>query len=113
MATRSKLSEPELYEPSARFRHAAFSNDERVYVWGGRTDVYESCSDGEERIKLASSIEQFNPHLKVWRQLNTAGTPHPGLDSAACTSFGENVYMYGGHSGNSYSGCLSCLNMKT
>ena len=114
MATTSKLREPELYEPSVRFRHAAFSNDERVYVWGGRTDDFEFGSDRDESVKpFASSIEQFNPHLEVWRQLNTTGTPHLGLDSAACTSFGEKVYMYGGSSGNGFNGFLSCLDVKT
>ena len=101
------MATKELYEPSARFLHSAFSIDGRVYVWGGRTDDFESG-----KLKLANSIEQFDPFLEVWRQLNTVGTPHPGLDRAACVSFGENVYMYGGRDKRN-EGALSCLNGKS
>ena len=49
-----------------------------------------------------------------WRQLNTAGTPHPGLSSAACVSDGvENVFTYGGSSGKRPEGVLSRLNLET
>ena len=102
-----------VYEPSARFLHSAFSIDRRVYVWGGRTDDLESGSE-DGKLELANSIEQFDPpFLEVWRQLNTVGTPHPGLDGAACVSFGENVYMYGGFNGGRYSDVLSRLNVKS
>ena len=102
------MATKELYEPSARFLHSAFSIDGRVYVRGGRTDDFESG-----KLKLANSIEQFDPFLEVWRQLNTVGTPHPELVDAACVSLGENVYMYGGHNQRRYEGALSCLNVKS
>ena len=102
-----------VYEPSARFLHTAFSIDKRVYVRGGRTDDFESRSE-DGKLELANSIEQFDPFLEVWRQpKTTAGTPHPGLDRAACVSLGENVYMYGGIIGKRYEGALSCLNVKS
>ena len=102
-----------VYEPSARFLHTAFSIDRRVYVRGGRTDDFESRSE-DGKLELANSIEQFDPFLEVWRQLKTTGgAPHPGLVGAACVSFGENVYMYGGHNGRRYEGALSCLNVKS
>ena len=106
------MATKDLYEPSARFFHSAFSIDRRVYVRAGRTDDFESGSE-DGKLELANSIEQFDPFLEVWRQLNTAGTPHPGLDFAACVSFGENVYMYGGHNQRRYQGALSCLNVKS
>ena len=107
------MATKDLYEPSARFLHVAFSIDRRVYVRGGRTDDFESGSE-DSKLELANSIEQFDPFLEVWRQLKTTGgTPHPGLDRAACVSLGENVYMYGGHSGNRCKGALSCLNVKS
>lgn len=102
----------EFYEPSARSYHAAISVEERVYVRGGVTADFASCSK-DEKLKLANCIEQFDPCLEVWHQLNTIGPPHPGLEAAACTSFGEHIYMYGGHSGERYEGELSCLNVKT
>ena len=105
--------ELQLNEPAARFYHAAFSVEGRVYVRGGRTADFELGSE-DEKIKLATCIEQFDPYLEVsWRQLNTRGTPHPGLVAPGCTSLEEHVYMYGGFSGKKYEGVLSCLNMKT
>ena len=101
----------DLYEPSARFLHSAFSIDKRVYVWGGRTDDFESGSE-DGKLELANSIEQFDPFLEVWCQLKTTGTSHPGMDRAACVSFGENVYMYGGYVRRCI-GALSCLNVKS
>ena len=79
-----------------------------MHLWGGQTQ------DGSEDdgIKLANCIEQFDPYLEVWSQLNTAGTPHPGLESAACASSGELVYMYGGAKSR-YEGVLSCFNVKS
>ena len=108
MATR-KL---QLKEPAARFYHAAISVKGRVYVRGGWTADYDSGSE-DKKIKLANCIEQFDPHLEVWRQLDTTGTPHPGLAAFVCTSFGEHVYMYGGFSGKRLEGVLSYLNVKT
>ena len=101
-----------VYEPSARFSHVGFSIDRRVYVWGGRTDDFEGGSE-DSKLELANSIE-FDPFLEVWCQLKTtAGTPHSGLSNAACVSYGENVYMYGGYSGGRNKGALSCLNVKS
>ena len=108
MATR----ELQLNEPAARFYHAAFSVERRVYVRGGLTADFDLYSE-DEKIELATCIEQFDPYLEVWRQLNTSGTPHPGLVTPCCMSFGEHVYMYGGYSGKRYEGVLSCLNVKT
>ena len=106
------MATQELYEPASRFYHASFSSNGRQYVWGGRTVDFETGSE-DDLIKLGSCIEQFDPRHEVWRQLNTAGTPHPGLSYAACASVGENVYMYGGVSWKGPEGVLSKLNLKT
>ena len=100
------------HEPAARFFHASFSLNNRVYVWGGQTVDVVTGSEADN-IKLRSCIEQFNPDLEVWRQLNTAGTPHPGLSGAGCVSDGENIFTYGGHSGKRFEGVLSRLNLET
>ena len=81
-----------------------------MYLWGGETqDLVAGFED--DIIKLANCIEQFDPYLEVWSQLNTAGPPHPGLEHAAYASSGEHVYMYGGFK-DKYKGDLSCLNVK-
>ena len=105
------MASKKLYEPSARCCQTSFSVEERVYVWGGVSQDFRSSSK-EDITKLASSIEKFDPYLEVWTQLNTAGTPHPGLILPGCASYGEHVYMYGGTS-NKFEGFLSCLNVKT
>ena len=104
----SDMASKERYEPAARFAHKSILVEGKVYLWGGQ------IQDGSEddSIKLANCIEQFNPYLEVWSQLNTAGTPHPGLMSAACASSGEHVYMYGGAKSR-YEGVLSCLDVKS
>ena len=108
------MASQKLYEPASRFLHcqASSSVEGRVYVQGGRTLEYESKSE-DSRIKLARRIEQFDPYLEIWSQLNTRGTPHPGLVGAACTSFGDHMYMYGGYSSKGLDGALSYLNVKT
>ena len=100
-----------MYEPAARFYHASCSIKSGIFVRGGRTLDYESGSKNA-RIKVANVIEQFDPYLEVWRQLDTTGTPHPGLSSATCASVADDVYMYGGSSGERVEGVLSYFDMK-
>ena len=97
------MAKQKLYEPAARLRHASFLVEGNVYLWGGATQNLS-------RDELARRIEQFDPYLEIWRQLNTGGTPHPGLWRTACASHGEHVYMYGGQ-GTNFEGALSCLNL--
>ena len=108
------MASQKLYEPASRLSHCQASSLEgRVYVWGGRTLEYESKSAEDGRIKLARRIEQFDPYLEIWSQLNTGGTPHSGLAGVACTSFGDHMYMYGGFALKGLGGALSYLNVKT
>ena len=106
MATR------EVYEPTARLHSAFISTQRHLYLWGGRTVAIETGSE-DARIQEARCIEQFDPYLEVWRQLNTTGTPHPGRVAVACTSVADQLYMYGGHSGKRHEGVLSLLNLQT
>jgi hypothetical protein len=97
-----------LYEPDARLDHASFLIEGKVYLWGGETQDAAS-GDQDAAVELAHRIEQFDPYLEIWSPLDTVGTPHPGLRSAACASHGEHVYMYGGEY-TEFEGALSCLN---
>ena len=103
----------EWYEPNSRYHHVAGSVGRQVVVWGGQTSEFYS-NDG--RIKLATIIEQLDPYSEVWCQRSTGGTPHPGLSSAACTSFGNHLFMYGGtHDSTAATaiGVLTSLNLTT
>ena len=110
-----KMASNKLYEPAARCGHVSFSVQGQMYLWGGvPQDLVSGLKD--DRIKLANCIERFDPYLEEWRQLNTTGTPHPGLEYAVCASIGgrERMYMYGGvKNGSEGVRALSCLNMKT
>ena len=107
----SSMATREFYEPTARLNPAFISTQRHLYLWGGRTVAFETGSE-DARIQQARCIEQFDPYLEVWRQLNTTGTPHRGLDGAACTSVADQLYMYGGV-GKRREGVLSLLNLKT
>ena len=106
----------DLYEPKSRFLHVGSSvcdGPGQLIVWGGQTSEFDS-NDG--RIQLASVVEQFDIHSEVWCQRDTGGTPHPGLSFAACTSFGNRLFIYGGcYNGilSNNNGVLSCLDLKT
>ena len=106
----------DLYEPNSRFLHVASSvcdGSGQLIVWGGETSEFYS-NDG--RIQLASVVEQFDIHSEVWCQRGTGGTPHPGLTGAACTSFGNRLFIYGGYCDDTFSnisGALNCLDLTT
>ena len=109
----------DLYEPSPRFWHVAasvsdVSTSQLVVVWGGETSEFYS-RDG--RTQLASRCQLFHKQSEVWSERHAVlGPPHPGLSAAACTSFGDYLFIYGGSFDGlapSTSGVLSCLNIKT
>ena len=106
----------DLYEPNSRLAHVASSvcdGPDQLIVWGGETSEFYS-NDG--RIQLASIIEQFDIHSEVWCQRGTGGTPHPAPSCAACTSFGNRLFIYGGSydgAATSNNGLLSCLDLTT
>ena len=111
------MDRADLYEPSPRFYHVAasvcdVSTSPLVIVWGG--DTLEFCSrDG--KTLLASRCQLFNLNSEVWSERHTLlGPPHTGLSAAACTSFEDHLFMYGGYCDDScVSGVLSCLNIET
>ena len=108
------MAENPLHQPEPRFYPAVASVGGKLYVWGGRTEEFESGSKSGIA-KLASRVDCFDPQSEVWSIFNTLGKPHPGLSYCACTSFGEHIYMYGGHSDTRdvCQGVLSSLNIKT
>ena len=114
--------ERDLYEPKPRFDHVAVSSRVQVIVWGGLTSDSDDPAADPSRLKLApaSVVEQFDPCTEVWCQRSTVGTPHPGLQRAACTLShdGNDLFMYGGYGlcedfASSTRGVLSRLNIKT
>ena len=112
-----------LFEPEAKFSHVACSSKGgKVTVWGGRAaelasspghNSAEYYSNDHGRIKLASVVQEFDPLKEVWCQRDTVGVPHPGLSGVACTSVGNNLFLYGGEVPGYVCGALSRLDMKT
>ena len=76
--------------PSPRFWQHSFEYEGKVYIRGGRTSDFE-----EERGRLETILECYDPIHKTWQQIETKGTPHPGLTQAACVCVDGIFYIYG------------------
>ena len=99
----------ELYEPSPRFGHGVAPVGGRGYLWGGR--VQDTFKSG--RMKLASTIEIFDPCLETWEKQSTTGAAPPGLRDGACTSLLDSLYWFGGYDASSYYNSLHSLDTTT
>ena len=86
---------------SARGNPFIASLGKLVYLWGGRGDtepetVFVYCHDTE-----------------TWtRKVTKEQHPPSGLSNGGCTISGQFLYLYGGHDGRSYHGCLYELDTK-
>ena len=89
------------YVPAGRLYHQAVSIEGKVYMWGGA---------GSSSPK---AIEVFDNCTETWEQYWTAGVPHPGVNSVACTTLEGHVYAYGGHDGTVCRAVLSKLDVNT
>ena len=97
-------------EPQPRFWHSAVSCGGNIYVRGGSTPKFDT---DEGRRELVTTIEEYDPIRRIWRQLTTTGELHPGLSAVACVTAGDHLYAYGGFDGRDVCGVLSQLNLKT
>ena len=88
------------YEPEARW--APFSAVARgeLYMWGG------SMASGKG---VDNTVEVFNQVGEIWGSVTSSGDCPPRLQGGASTSFGHNIYVYGGHDGTSFHGSLLAL----
>ena len=81
------------YEPVPRFYHMSVQVGRKVLVYGGRTQRFST----ENRRRLASVVEVFDPYRGVWESKQTKGEPPiPGLAGAATASVKDTLFMYGG-----------------
>ena len=94
-------------EPTPRSSHSAAAVGGRCYLWGGRVQDFSG------RRKLASTVEIFDPDLKIWEQHPTTGVPPPGLYGGACTSLLDSLYWFGGQDDSSFSNSLHRLDPTT
>ena len=94
----SLFGQTKLYQPSPRFGHGTAAVGGRCYLWGGRVQDFSESG----RRKLASTIDNFDPHLETWEKHPTTGVPPPGLYYGACTSLLDSLYWFGGWDGTSY-----------
>ena len=91
-----------LYEPDPRYCPCSAVIDGELCVWGGKTVA-------------TTSLQVYHPCLESWRQLDTLGSPPPGLYIGASAHSENYLYVYGGVKDDnvSYSGCLHRLDTKT
>ena len=59
-------------------------------MWGGRTSRLWNWEE------VAPFVEVFDVHSRHWEQWKTTGPPPTGLESAACASVEEHLFVYGG-----------------
>ena len=97
-------------QPHPRFWHSAVSAQGKLYIRGGSTPAFDT---DEGKRELATKIEEYDPIIHVWRQLETTGKYHPGLSAVACTAFGNRLYAYGGSDGSELHAVLSQLDLNT
>ena len=95
------------YEPLPRCYHFAAGVEERLYIWGGRTEDFS-----KRKAELESSVEIFDTHLESWDKIVTKGSSPPGLYLGACASSGQYIYTYGGWDGTSLQGTLNQLDTQ-
>ena len=96
------------YEPLPRVNHFAALAEERLFVWGGRTEDFR-----KRKAELESSVEIFNIYLESWDKIVTKESPPPGLYSGSCASSGQYIYTYGGWNGLARQGTLNCLDTRS
>ena len=90
-----------LCEPEPRYGPCSAVIDGELCVWGGK-------------MVAVTSLQVYHPYLESWRQLDTQGPPLPGLYGGASAHSENYLYVYGGiKNGNSKSGCLHKLDIKT
>ena len=96
---------------TSRTFQVSWSYKEYVYVWGGLSDEPEGdvCSHYE---KFDSFLEKWDDHPQT--ETYRGAPPHPGYLYAACTSYEEFVYLYGGRNfDDEHTDVISCLNLTT
>ena len=110
MASKSS-KRPERYEPLPRFLHISQCVEGRkVVVQGGLTKQ----SSEESKRKLSGVVEVFDILSETWEQKQVSGrAPPPGTQSAASTSFGSDLYTFGGWDGEQNLSTLRVLDCKT
>ena len=90
-----------LYEPDPRYTPYSSVINGELCVWGGK-------------MVATTSLQVYHPCLESWRQVDSQGTPPPGLYLGASAHSENYLYVYGGvKEDGSYSGCLHRLHTKT
>ena len=97
------------YEPTPRIFHCATAVGEKCYLWGG---IVTGLSKND-RMKLASTIEIFDPYFATWEQHPTTGVPPSGLFYGVCTSLLDSMYWFGGWESKSDCNSLHRLDTTT
>ena len=90
-----------LYEADPRYTPYSSVINGELCVWGGK-------------MVATTSLQVYHPCLESWRQIDSHGTPPPGLYAGASAHSENYLYVYGGvKDDRSNSGCLHRLDTKT
>ena len=85
------------YEPLPRCYHSSGLVGGKVLTYSGRIQDFSE----ESKRRLASVVEEFDPHTELWQQKNVTGqTPVPGMYLAASVAVKDDLFMFGGTDGS-------------
>ena len=94
------------YEPLPRLLHTSSRIGSRLLIHSGVT----KDNSVKNKQRIASLIEIFDSHTKLWKQKKVTGeTPVPGICSAASASINDDLFTFGGHDGSKYYNTLHKL----
>ena len=110
--------------PSPRLHHCAWEHDNKMWVFGGKgqpTDDY--LNDHGHFIPYSFNVHKSNgknnqllsydPSTKTWINVKCSGEVPSPRHSAFTARMQDNVWLYGGKTGNLYSDNLYELNMRS
>ncbi|XP_049939658.1 kelch domain-containing protein 3 isoform X1 [Schistocerca serialis cubense] len=83
--------------PSYRDFHSANAIDDRMYIFGGRGDVYGPYHSQEEL--YSNSIMYLDTATGVWHQPRTTGDIPLGRRSHSAFVYKNSLYVFGGYNG--------------
>ena len=94
------------YEPVGRWGHISAIVEGRQYTCHGHCGA--ATAKPHPRV-----VEIFQHSMPNWKQKATSGQATPGLLSAACTTIGIHIYVFGGSDDTAYYSTIHRLDTKS
>ncbi len=96
------------HEPSPRASANASASTDQFYIHGG---IVNNFNDNKKQLKKVVQI--FDCSTESWKELDTAGTPPPGIYWCATVYSAHILYLFGGYDGTSFYASLHQLDTRS